>query len=330
VHFVRCFGGGKIQLGYAARIVRRPRDARASPSELDVRVVVALFGKAGNSNDEAESGSKIRERVPLREGAFARPLPAGMDTDPRVDNACVELRRAGHDNHCNGFVATSARDISVSDARARLGSVSLLACPFCHELYTHAERGACLVCGVALVPFEKVARPGGESAAGEAAVQEPEWEPLALTYPRRGRGALIALAALGLGAFGSPWVRLTMPDVVTYSGIDIAHRLGWTWAAGVAWFVLVPIVLSRRSVMQMRGARVAASFLAAIPGTTAALLLARPPHGAYGVPLRFTFAWGLYATLAASVAALAVGFFFGGRVDDIRVGRGTSAGHVVH
>jgi hypothetical protein len=98
----------------------------------------------------------------------------------------------------------------------------------------------------------------------------------------------------------------------------------------VAWFVLLPIVLSRRSIMQMRGARVAASFLAAIPGTTAILLLARPPHGGHGVPLRFTFAWGLYATLAASVGALTAALFFGGRVDDIRVKRGSSTGQVVH
>ena len=138
------------------------------------------------------------------------------------------------------------------------------------------------------------------------------------------------MALLGLMAFLSPWVNLTMPDVVTYSGLDIARRLGWAWAAGVAWFVLLPIVLSRRSIMQMRGARVAASFLAAIPGVTAALLLGRPPHGTHGVPLHFTFAWGLYATLALSLACVAVGLFFGGRTDDIRVRRGTSAGHVVH
>jgi hypothetical protein len=118
--------------------------------------------------------------------------------------------------------------------------------------------------------------------------------------------------------------------VVTYSGLDIARKLGWAWAAGVAWFVLFPIVLSRRSIMQMRGARVAASFLAAIPGTTATLLLSRPPHGGHGVPLRFTFEWGIYATLGISAVSVAVAFFFGGRVDDIRVKRGTSAGQVVH
>jgi hypothetical protein len=181
------------------------------------------------------------------------------------------------------------------------------------------------VCGVQLVAFEKLPQSSEDGLA-----PEPEWEPLPATYVRRGRGPLAALAVLGLAAFFSPWVNLTLPDVISYSGFDIAHRLGWAWAAGVAWFVLLPIVLSRRSIMQMRGARVAVSFLSAIPGTTAALLLARPPHGGHGVPLRFTFAWGLYATLAASAVALTLALFFGGRVDDIRVKRGTSAGQVVH
>jgi hypothetical protein len=108
------------------------------------------------------------------------------------------------------------------------------------------------------------------------------------------------------------------------------RRLGWAWGAGVAWFVLLPTVLSRRSIMHMRGARVAASFLAAVPGVTTAVLLARPPHGAHGVPLRFVFGWGLYGTLALSAVALGFALFFGGRVEDIALRRGTSAGQVVH
>jgi hypothetical protein len=196
-------------------------------------------------------------------------------------------------------------------------------------MFAQRERNACPVCGVALVAFEKLP-PSAGVPVEDGLPAEPEWEPLPATYLRRGRGPLAALGAFGLTAFFSPWVNLTLPDVISYSGFDIARRLGWAWAAGVAWFVLLPIVLSRRSIMQMRGARVAVSFLAAIPGTTAVLLLARPPHGAHGVPLRFTFAWGLYATLAASVVALTVALFFGGRVDDIRVKRGSSTGQVVH
>jgi hypothetical protein len=239
--------------------------------------------------------------------------------------------------------------------------VPLVACPFCREISAKGEapgeprtgsRGArrpepyadpgadpggdretCAVCGVALVALRRLPRAARalEGALEEdELVAEPEWEPLPLHHARRGRGLLVALAVVGLAAFVAPWVHVTMPDVVTYGGVDIARRLGWAWAAAVAWFVLIPIVVSRRSIMQMRGARVAVSFLAAIPGTTAALLLLRPPHGGHGVPLHFEFAWGIYATLAVSVVGVAAGIAFGGRVDDIPVDRGTSSGHVVH
>jgi hypothetical protein len=46
--------------------------------------------------------------------------------------------------------------------------------------------------------------------------------------------------------------------------------------------------------------------------------------------VRFAFQGGLYATLALSVAAVALGLVFGGRLDDISVERGTSRGQVVH
>jgi hypothetical protein len=196
-------------------------------------------------------------------------------------------------------------------------------------MFAQRERRACPVCGVALVAFESLPR-ADHLRAEDDPPAEPEWEPLPLTFFRRGRGALIVLAVFGLLVFFAPWVQMTMPDVVSYSGFDIARRLGWAWAAAVAWFVLLPVALTRRSIMQMRGARVAASFLSAIPGITTGLLLGRPPHGGHGVPLRFTFAWGLYATLAVSVLALGVALFFGGRVDDIRVKGGSSAGQVVH
>jgi hypothetical protein len=196
-------------------------------------------------------------------------------------------------------------------------------------MFEQRERKSCPVCGVALVAFEKLPR-SAQAFGEDGAPEEPEWEPLGITYIRRGRGALALLATFGFFAFFAPWVHLTMPDVVSYSGFEIARRLGWAWAAFVAWFVLLPTAVSRRSVMQMRGARVAASFLAAIPGTTAVLLLTHPPHGAHGVPVHFTFAWGLYATLALSALSLPAALFFGGRIDDIRVERGTSAGQVVH
>jgi hypothetical protein len=98
----------------------------------------------------------------------------------------------------------------------------------------------------------------------------------------------------------------------------------------VGWFVLLPVVLTRRTIMHMRGARVAVSFLSAVPGLTAALLLARTPHHHPGIHLQFSFGIGLFASIALSLIAVGVGLFFGGRVDDIAVKRGTSSGQTVH
>jgi hypothetical protein len=210
--------------------------------------------------------------------------------------------------------------------------VALLACPFCREMFEKREREACPVCGVGLVPFEKLP-PSVEARTEDGAPMQPEHETLPATYLGRGRGPLLVMSLAGLGAFFLPWIHVTMPDVVDYSGAALSARLGWVWGAGVAWFVLTPTVLTRRTIMQMRGARVAASFLAAVPGVTACVLLARAPHGsAHGVtvPLHFTFQTGLYATLALSIASLVTGLLFGGRVDDIRLARGTSKGQVVH
>jgi hypothetical protein len=207
--------------------------------------------------------------------------------------------------------------------------VALLACPFCREMFEPNERKACPVCGMSLVAMEKL--PLSDDALSEDGVpRQPEWEPLPFAYLGRSRGALALLAVAGLATFFVPWVHVTLPDIVDFSGFDLARRLGWSWGAGVGWFVLVPIVLTRRSVMKMRGARVAAAFLAAVPGLTAAILLSRSPHGANHVPLQFTWGWGIFATLALSAVAVGFALFFGGRVDVIPLRRGTSAGQVVH
>jgi hypothetical protein len=208
-------------------------------------------------------------------------------------------------------------------------SVPLHACPFCREMFSEGEYDACPVCGVPLVGHHTL--PLSLDALSEDGLpREPEWEPLPPLFLGRSRGALALLAVLGLAAFFLPWVHLTMPDIVSYSGFTLARRLGWAWGGAVGWFVLLPTVVTRRSIMKMRGARVAASFLSAVPGVTAAMLLARPPHSVPGIPVEFTWEPGIYATLVLSVIAVGFSLCFGGRVDDIKVGRGTSAGQMVH
>jgi hypothetical protein len=207
--------------------------------------------------------------------------------------------------------------------------MSLLACPFCREMFGRGERTTCPVCGVDLVAFEKLPA-SAEALQEDGAPPDPLAEVLPRAYLGRGRGLLVALATLGLVAFFLPWVNVTLPDIFSLSGFALARRLGWAWGSGVAWFILIPTILSRRTIQHLRGARLAASFLAAVPATTVAILVARPPHGSHGVPLRFTFGLGLYSTLALSLVAIAAGALLGGRADDIRVRRGSSAGQLVH
>jgi hypothetical protein len=154
---------------------------------------------------------------------------------------------------------------------------------------------------------------------------QPHLEQLPWYELRRGRGMLLIGAILGFFAFFSPWVNMTSPEIRLLSGADLARRSGWVWGAGVAWFVLFPMMMSRRSIDQMRGARVAAAFLSFVPVITTSILWLLPPHARY-VPIRFVWGWGLYASWGLGLVATLVSIRLGGRIDDIRVSRGSLAG----
>ncbi len=207
--------------------------------------------------------------------------------------------------------------------------VPIVACPFCREMFEKGEEPRCPVCGIELQAFEKLP-PSAEALHEDGDIPvTPEHETLAFTYGGRGRGALLLLGVLGLALFFLPWVDLTLPYIDTFSGFDLAKKVGWTWGAAVGWSVLIPTVLTRRTIAQLRGARVAAGFLAAIPAVTVLILLVFPPHRGI-VPIHFRYDWPLWASLAVSLLALPFAVSLGGRVDDIRVERGTSEGQALH
>lgn len=184
------------------------------------------------------------------------------------------------------------------------------------------------MCGVALAPFEKLGL-SADGLAEDGMPVAPEKEIFPATYFGRSRGALAVIGLTGLALFFLPWIKVTLPDIAILSGFGLARRLVWVWTALAAWVVLVPTVLSRRSIWQLRTARVAAGFLAAIPAVTALVLLLRPPKSRL-LPIVFTYEWPLWATLALSLVAVAFAVRLGGRMDDIQLARGTSSGHDLH
>jgi len=203
----------------------------------------------------------------------------------------------------------------------------LIACPFCHELFARGEAKECPACGLTLTDLRRVPLSLDAQAEDDdfGIPTQPHLEELPWFEVRRGRGILLVGALLGFMAFFAPWVNMTSPEIRLLSGADLARRSGWIWGAVVAWFVLFPMMMTRRSIDQMRGARVAAAFLSAVPMLTTSILWLLPPHARY-VPIRFVWGWGLYATWGLSFVATVTSIRLGGRIDDIRVSRGSLAG----
>ncbi|WP_235879841.1 hypothetical protein [Polyangium aurulentum] len=189
----------------------------------------------------------------------------------------------------------------------------LVACPFCREMFEAGEARTCPECGLALQDVTKL--PPSRDEDDEPV--PPHMETLPWAYLGRWRGVLVALAVLGLVAFFLPWMRETAPEIREMSGFAFARRLSWMWAPGVAWFVMLPLVLTRRSIHAMRGARFAVGLLALIVIMTVALRVARVPESSRIRPVRFEWAYGLHATFVLGLAALVAAVRFGGRVDDV-------------
>jgi hypothetical protein len=196
---------------------------------------------------------------------------------------------------------------------------ALRACTFCRKLYTTGEASACPDCDVALVDMSQLppSLDALEDEAEQGQLTFPENLPLPTTYMGRGRGALLALSALGLFAFFLPWVELTAPESVVYSAFDLARgRAGFLWGGATAWLVMVPLVITRRTIARMRGVRIVTVMFAAMTLTEALMLWLMPPHRGI-TPLELHFRYGLFVSAAISVVGMAVAARFGGSLDNL-------------
>src|SRR5690606_21943844 len=119
--------------------------------------------------------------------------------------------------------------------------------------------------------------------------------------------------------FFGPWVSLERPDEITLTGHDLATaNAPWLWGGAVGWFILVPLLASRRTVNQLRGIRVMATFFPLLTLGEAAMLLINPPeaHRYFGPGLEYT--WGLFASATVALLAMIVGARLGGSTEDLR------------
>lgn len=196
---------------------------------------------------------------------------------------------------------------------------ALQACPFCRKLFTEDEARSCPDCDVALVGMNQLppSLDALEDEAEQGQVTFPEDRLLPPTYMGRGRGALIALSIAGLFAFFLPWVELTKPESAVYSAFDLARgRAGWLWGGATAWLVMIPLVLTRRTIARMRGVRLVTIMFAAMTFTEVLMLWLIPPRRGM-TPLDLHFRYGLFLSGTISLVAVAVAARFGGSLDNL-------------
>ncbi len=199
------------------------------------------------------------------------------------------------------------------------GMAALRACPFCRKLFTSEEGTSCPECEVALVDLNQLppSLDALEEEAERGQLVLPENQPLPATYMGRGRGALLLLSGLGLFAFFLPWVELTAPELAVYSAFDLARRrAGFLWGGATAWLVMIPLVITRRTIARMRGVRVVTVLFAAMTLTETLMLWLMPPRRGLA-PLELHFRYGLFVSAAISIVAMLVAARFGGSLDNL-------------
>jgi hypothetical protein len=193
-------------------------------------------------------------------------------------------------------------------------AVALLACPFCRTLFTSAEAAICPACELALVPIAQLSPKPGSDEEDEAGIPRdpPELRPFPFLFLGSRRGGTLAGALATLSLFWAPWVRLERPDLIELSGSDLA-RAGapWLWAGALGCFVVIPLLLSRRTIRQLLGVRAITIAFALMTTVETVLLVTRPPIEAHYFSAHLSYGWGLWCSLLSSLATAVVALGLG-------------------
>jgi hypothetical protein len=183
-------------------------------------------------------------------------------------------------------------------------------------MFEPGEASTCPECDIPLKRLEDLPKTTVVADEVEAEVP-PDEEVLPWAYAGRGRGPLVAVGFAGVAAFFLPWATMLRPEHQTLGGHDFAGYLGWMWAPLIAWMVLLPLVLSRRSIYKMRGARLAVAFLCAMVVMTVAVRVGFPPRGTALDPINIEWRAGIWITGLLGLIGIGLAARFGGRIDDL-------------
>ncbi len=195
----------------------------------------------------------------------------------------------------------------------------LLACPFCRELFSQDEGDICPNCDIPLRPLAEL--PPSFEVREQQAIEWERTAPADRTLPwyyaARGRALMLVLSLLGLATFFAPWIVITKPEIANLSGFTLTASRGfWFGGGAVAWFISVPLIVTRRTVNQMRGVRIILTLFAATSACQVVLLYLNAPTKSV-IPVAYTWGWGFYASAIVSLLAVPVAARFGGRADDL-------------
>ncbi len=183
--------------------------------------------------------------------------------------------------------------------------MSVLFCPFCRESFEGKTR--CPDDDLPLVAWDALPT-RAESELGED-------EEARLTDLRRGRAELLLGGALLLLSSIAPFVEIAGDGrVQQFTSLSAASSAAPSlWSVPFAGALFVSLVLRRRTPRQMRGARLAALFVALVPVAAMAYSAWRIQAAAVGQWVEVSFLWGVGMIALGSVLAFVGAIRFGGR-----------------
>jgi hypothetical protein len=179
----------------------------------------------------------------------------------------------------------------------------------------------CPECGVDLVPFQSLDHsPESQLELERITEQTPiEYRTLRFWNMRRGKGLLLACALLGLASYALPWFAQTSPETRVLTGFQLArHFVGWLWGGAVGWFILIPLLLTRRTIVAMRGVRMIAAVFASMSALEILVFVNMTASRQNHVLVQFAWEWGIWVSSFISALGTCAALTLGGPLPEIR------------